>query len=577
MASNQYGVVFNGRRITHPGAYDAEDATATTVVTAGSLNTPIVIGNADAGQPGVVQWFTSSADLHNALGSGDAVVAGDLMFSPVPEGGGGASIIGVIVANANTQASVTAGGATYTALNYGQEGNRIQVKVEDGSVAGSKKFTAFRWDTNYMEVEDSIGAILNISYTGAQAYADVTVTQVSGVATAITTHVGATAMAATADLSLDLTSGRFNTIQDVADYINSVSNYVATYVNYNRDFDLPVGSLDATVAPVVITGANGGYLMALKADLAHFINNNSSLVTVNVTGAIVDFPFTYLTNGATGIAPTSWVTYLDTVKKQFSDILVILSSSESIHAEALTHVQEMMIRNQKQMLFTGGAVGEATELVKQRAATLNSDRAVLAYPGIYAKAVNGGKTVLAPYFTAALIAGRVCGVDASEPITFDYFDLIGLEVDMLAGDPDIDDLVNSGVATLERVQNGAIRLVQGITTYLGANNPLYREISVRRGADKVANSMRQAMEDAFVGKKGIRATASAVQTKATDVLDQAVSDGDITAYQNIVVRFDGTAVYVDYQVAPVEPINFILDTAHFVPDSSIPQQSDSNS
>jgi hypothetical protein len=150
-----------------------------------------------------------------------------------------------------------------------------------------------------------------------------------------------------------------------------------------------------------------------------------------------------------------------------------------------------------------------------------------------------------------------------------------LEYDLLEGDPEIDDLINSGVATLERVQNGAIRLVQGVTTYLGSTNALYKEISVRRGSDKVSDNVRRAMENTFVGKKGLRVTASAITTKAIDILSQAIRDDEITAYQNIVVRFVGMLVYVDYEIAQVEPINFILITSHFVRDdisASVQQQ-----
>jgi hypothetical protein len=310
-------------------------------------------------------------------------------------------------------------------------------------------------------------------------------------------------------------------------------------------------------------------LKAVNGDIKLQTAKYSELITAEVTGTLANFDYNYLAGGSKGTAPTSWSSYLNTVKKQFSDILIILSDSEAIHAEALTHVQQMEQRQQKQMLFTGGAVGETVVRTKQRASMLNSSRAVLAYPGIYHKSISNGKVALAPYFTAAMIAGRVCGVDASEPVTFDYFNLIGLENDLLAGDPAIDELINSGVCVLERVQNGAIRLVQGVTTYMGPNNPLFREISVRRGSDKLSDTMRKSMEDSFVGKKGLRATASAVETKAIDVLEQAIKDGDITAYRNVVVRFAGSVVYVDYEVAPVEPINLVLINSHFVPDSVI--------
>jgi hypothetical protein len=567
MTQNQYGVVFNGRRITHPGAYDATDASQTTVVSGGSVNTPIVIGTADEGESGKVLWYSNANDVRRAHAGGDVVTAAELLFSPHPEGGGGASVVGVLVANPTTKATKTEGGLKIDAKAFGEGGNRIQVKLEDGTMNGTKKVTAHRWDTEQMETYDNLGAVLNIQYVGANLYAGVTVTVTTDKATLFEIKTGADQATAVADVSLDLTNERFTTVEDIARHLNSLSGYDVTYVEYGKNAELLSSDLDAVANLDIKIGVKT--LLAVNADIKLQIGKYSELITAEVTGALTDFDFAYLVGGSKGSAPSSWSAHLNTVKKQFSDVLVVLSSSESVHAEALVHVQQMEQRQQKQMLFTGGAVGETIAETKLRAATLNSSRAVLAYPGIFHKSVSNGKVALAPYFTAAMIAGRVCGVDASEPVTFDYFNLIGLEKDLLAGDPEIDELVGSGVCVLERVQNGAIRLVQGVTTYLGPNNPLFREISVRRGSDKLADTMRSSMEDAFVGKKGLRATASAVETKAIDVLEQAIKDGDITAYRNIVVRFVGSIVYVDYEVAPVEPINFVLITSHFVPDSVI--------
>ncbi|MOA55662.1 hypothetical protein D3C78_1794910 [compost metagenome] len=78
--------------------------------------------------------------------------------------------------------------------------------------------------------------------------------------------------------------------------------------------------------------------------------------------------------------------------------------------------------------------------------------------------------------------------------------------------------------------------------------------------------MRKTLEDRFVGKKGLRATSASVTTATIDILEQAIKDGDITSYRNIVVRMVGTVIYVDYQVAPAEPTNYILVTSHFVPE-----------
>lgn len=560
--ANNYGVVFNGRRVIHPGAYDATNAQSTVIVSPGSSNVPIIIGTADAGESGKVFWYNDISQVRRDFKGGDLVTGAELMFSPTPEGGGGASVIGVIAVNPTTKATKTVGGMTITSKEYGEGGNKVQAKMEDGSIAGTKKFTTYRWDTEEMQVLDKLGATITIEYTGASAYAAVVVT-----AGKLETKVGAALATAVVDVSLDLNNARFATMEDVAQHINSLSGYSASFVDYSRNYDLPSNKLDV-LAETTIKGV-AKTLLAVKGDLELQINKYSEKVSVSGLGTLANFDFAYLAGGERGATPVSWSTHFATIKNQFSDILVVLSDSESIQAEALAHVQQMEGRQQKQMLFTGGGVGESIEDTKQRAATLNSSRAVLAYPGIFHKSINGGKSPLPAYHTGAMIAGRVCGVDPSEPITFDYFNLIGLERELLAGSPEIDDLLSSGVCVLEKVQNGGIRLVQGITTYMGSNNAIFREISVRRGSDKVSGIMRRTMEDAFVGKKGLRATASAIQTKAIDVLEQAIKDEDITAYQNIVVRFSGSLVYVDYEVAHVEGMNYILITSHFVPDTTL--------
>lgn len=559
MARNDYGVTFNGRRIVHPGAYDFIDASAMTVTTLGSTNLPIVIGTADSGKSGEVQWFTSPEEAKSYLSGGDLVTALELMFSPIPEGGGGASLVGVIVANETTQATLTIGGIEHTAISYGEGGNRIQTKLESGTISGTKKFTAFRWDTETLETFDNLGAVISIKYVGTQQYASMSVTS-----NRLTIDIGADAATAITDVDIDLTDPRFGTVELLVNYLSSMEGYEVSYGDYNSA-ELPSSALDE-VLDVNIKDVKG-YVLAVKAEIESVVNKYSTLVDIQIPdgNALADFPFTYLQGGSKGTVPSSWEPYFETVKKQFSDILVLLTSDSTIHAEALAHVHQMETRNQKQMLFTGGSVGETVDQVKLRAIKLNSSRAVLAYPGIYSRNYQDGKGLLAPYFTAALIAGRIAGVDASEPITFDYVNAIGLEYELIEGDPNIDELITSGICTLEKVQNGGIRIAQGVTTYLGVNNILYREISVRRGADKVSENMRKAMEKTFVGKKGLKTTASAVTTVAIDVLEQAIKDGDIVAYSNIVVRFVNTVVYVDYNISPTEPINFVLVTSHFVP------------
>jgi hypothetical protein len=559
---------FDGRNIVHPGGYSTIDSDSMIVTSDGSTNIPIVLGTADSGKPGEVKWFTNMLSAQTYLRGGDLVNALQLMFSPLPEGGGGSSMVGVVVVNPNTQSVVTAGSITFTSLEYGSGGNKVQVKLENGTISGSKKLTASRWDINALEVFDNLGAVMSIDYNGVQVYADVTVTVTNGSATRLQTKVGASSATATLDLDLNLSDPRFATVDGIISYINSVSGYTAALLNPSHS-GMASSGLDAVSAINIMNTAN---LMGLTAGIKYAVNGTSNLVSITISGAVANFASTYLTGGVTGSAPASWATHLDVVKSNFSDVLVVLTGSATIHAEAAIHLGQMELRKQRQVMFTGGVSGESVSQAKQRASALNNSRIVLAYPGIYHAIIADG-SLLPPYMTAALIAGRATGVDPSEPITFDYFGVTGLEVNQIVGDPTIDDLISSGVCTLERTYTGGIRLVQGITTYLGADNTLLKEISVRRGADKVDAKVVRALEDMFVGNKNLLASESAIKTAIIDVLEGEKRNGTIADYNPAIqLTYSGTSVIADYQVAPVEPVNFVLLRSHFVPASTLSTQ-----
>ena len=574
MANLQYGVNFNGRRIVHPGAYSKIDASAMTIVTEGSINTPVIIGTAESGKSGEVHWFTDVAEARKYLTGGELVTGAELLFSPTPRGGGGASVIGVLIANETKPAKLVNGPIEFKSLTYGEIANRVQVKVESASgtdIPGTKRITVYRWDTDEQEIYSNLGSVISIKYTGEtpdKAVATITQDEHTGVKS-LKVLLGELP-SQVEDVNIELGSDRFYTVNDVVAYLNSLSGYEVTFVGY-RNATMEAKLLDVTKTPVDIKG-KVGFLNSKEGDIVHQLNNFSELieaVNTDTTGlkTVADMPFTYLTGGSVGTAPPSWASMFEPLKETYSNVLVVLNSKESVHAEALQHINIMETRQQSQMLFTGGSIGESPSVVKQRASMLNSSRAVLGYPGIHHSTYRSGRDPLPAYFTGALIAGRVCGLGPSDPVTFEYFNLVGLERKLIAGDPIIDDLITSGVAVLEKAQNGGIRLVQGITTYLSENNTLYREISVRRGADYLSEQVRSTLESTFVGNKytGVD-TVSSITTKTIDVLEKAIKDGHIVAYRDIKVRFSNTTVFVDYEVAPSTPINFILITSRFVPE-----------
>lgn len=553
----KYGTSFNGRRVVHPGAYDVIDANSMIMSSTGSVNLPVIIGTADSGEPGVVKWFTSPEAAQKYVRGGDLHLATNIMFSPTSKGGGGCSTVGIIVANRHERATLTSGDISIVSREYGEGGNNITVSLEEGSVEGSKTLTVSRWDIDALEVFEDIGHLFTVYYEGNKEVAELTITHGATAPTKLEVKVGSTQEDKTVDLAIDLSNGRYPTIGSIVQYISSIKGYRATLAN-GMVSALSSTILDACKDVNIKTPAP---VLGVKGDLN---NVQSELINIRCTGEVTNIESTNLTGGVKGTAPASWSPYFEQLKKEFSDMLVVLSDDISIQMEASAHIGNMEARGQKQMLFIGGALGESVKDIKQRANSLNTSRAVCAYPGIVIK--NGSIARLVPsYFTAALLAGRVCGVPHSEPITFDAVGVLGLERELIAGDPEVDELLSSGVCTLEKVPTGGFRIAQGITTYTSDNNVLYREISVRRSADNLSSYMTRNLEQEFIGKRGLKASILSIRNKAIEILDRAVANGEILSYRNVKVKFSGTIVEVEYEAAPVTPINFILITSRFAP------------
>lgn len=559
------GVEFNGRRIVHPGAYSSIDASAMVVTGPNALNIPVLMGESDAGIPGTVQFFNNAIDAHNYCMSGDIDKAIDFSFSPSSKGGQGATQLGIFVTNANTQATLTKSGLIYNSLSYGLNGNSIQAKVEAGTILGSMRLTLSTWANAYPEVYDNVGTVIQVKYTGAALYADIAVTQVDGIPTTITTRTGSAVGTAVADLIINLTTGQYPTLSALCNYINSIGTYSAQVVNSN-DGALSTSVLDST--PTTVINVTGGYLLALVGDLLYRVNGTSQLVSIakGTTPILGLFAWLPLKGGATGIVPTTWSTYFDTLTSVQFDILCLLSSDPVIQAEGSTYVTS--VESFKPLtMFTGGALGETSVQIEQRIATINNSRVIIGYPGIIVSDINGNPITLPSIYTGALEAALVAGSDASEAITFDYVDILGLETPLMSGNPTIDNLITNGACVIEQVQAGGFRVVSGITTYLTDDNAINTQISCLRGADELSAKITTDLENTYVGRKGVSLTATSIKNTVAAELDLAISNGDIVNYGQITVTITGTVVTVDYEVAQVEPMDFFLVTSHFIPTS----------
>ena len=182
-----------------------------------------------------------------------------------------------------------------------------------------------------------------------------------------------------------------------------------------------------------------------------------------------------------------------------------------------------------------------------------------------------------PWAQACMLAGARSGSPVGTPLTFKFFNAVGIrqtDQSMSAAEEDIvidfnpntdaDIAIQSGISFFEAPQLGGIRCVLDNTTYQKDGNWVYNRGNVLYAADILAFDFRNQMESLYVGKKNT-AKASEIKSNASSILDTYLaqgitvsSNGAPNGYKDLIVSLNGNTINISVTVVLVEGIDFVL-------------------
>lgn len=260
-------VLFNGAVLVRPGGYTKIDASGFLNVTLGGVGIVGLVGEADGGQPQVLQTFRNAAAVKTYYRSGPLVEAAQIAFNPGndPRIPGGATLVVCVKVNGSTQSTLNLAGA----------GGLANVTGVGITVQGTPGTTAYSY---------AVVAVLN---------------------TGVTAAVGA-AVAATATGAATLTGVNFNriawtTVAGAQSYriyrvtsagSPSTLGYIGAVLQGTLQFDDTGLAADGTTAPS--TNTTGTAIVLTSRDYGRFTNNISAQVTAGASanGRVITLRFT---------------------------------------------------------------------------------------------------------------------------------------------------------------------------------------------------------------------------------------------------------------------------------------------
>ena len=572
MAQNVY---FNGELLTIPGAYSTTDVSA--MSTKGDSDTAKVIaliGECTGGEPGVVQFFTEPTAARKVLKSGELLKACEKAWNPVSKSKtgvklDGANLIACIRSNEATKSSTTIndGQLVISSKDWGAN-TAFQVKLQDGTVKGSKKLVTYDQVNGTYETIDNIGALFTLKYTGNQKYAEVNIQPSDDNYSYLTTKVGEDAETATEDIKIKLDRIKIKSIKTLIGEIQAYENYQLVIPgNYNPR--LKVTDLDK-VSALDITSAQP--ITAVYADMKSKLENSSQLIELTSfdtsKGKIENFDYITLEGGTEGISPASWVKFFDALSNYDIFYIVPLTGDKAIHAELIAHINEMsgsMGRERRCVL--GGNIGETLLETIDRSKTAAFDRVQVVYGGFWDYDSNNELTLYPPYILAAQHAGRAAYLEDGEPATHDVYRMAAPEYKLERNE--ITQLLQNGVLAFEFVlgktgtSQSYVRLVQDLTTDVLSTDTVHTERATGALADSINKQIREELDDLLTGRKTTSSDLTSAKNRIISILDDRKRKNQIIDYKDVYVTKSGTVTEVDFSVAPAEPNNFTLITAHY--------------
>ena len=382
-------------------------------------------------------------------------------------------------------------------------------------------------------------------------------------------HLQAARTATTSGDAFDLPKAAYNTVQKVADYINSKTGWVATIVT-TKPTTFLIANMDYSVAQNVLS-ASEDYLADLNA-IVEIINEESELVSatraINASGPPSNTTSpVYLSGGVEGTTTNQdWSDALTLLQDEEVSTVVLLTSDATVHALGLAHCEYMAAggRGERDMVI-GAQAGVTLAQAKVRARNLGSRHARLCTQEVYRANRGGEMAWWSPSFTALLAAGMQAGTaEVGTPLTNKYVRVEDVRSDSSYNvRSDSDEIINSGLHVIDRVRNIGFRWLRGVTTHLANDNPAYVEASVNEAVNRFVKSFREALE-AAVGRRGFAGTINAAMSIAIQAADAEIASGAITSWRNIQIDLTSDVMTVDIEISPVEGVNFVLCNVHLV-------------
>ena len=283
----------------------------------------------------------------------------------------------------------------------------------------------------------------------------------------------------------------------------------------------------------------------------------SAVINTTSTAAALQQATVFASGGAQG-AGFDYPAALQSLEAENVQIVVLFDFTEGRQVFLKDHLKAAALAGYERQAYTGIEHTSSLSVVRERAAKLNAADIALSAQSIKFFDARGAAVEKSSLFTALLFAAMQAGSDVGEPLTLKRPRIISFDQAWNAHN-DAEQALQSGVIFIAQGATGP-RVERSITTYLTDDNPIFSEVSAYESVISSLRDLRSSLADQ-IGRPTKPSQTGLIAARVRARLASQVRDGIIKAFDNVTLEDLGDQVAVSYDVAALEPLNFITITA----------------
>ena len=383
------------------------------------------------------------------------------------------------------------------------------------------------------------------------------------VATSDNAWVGVVTVSGTA---IDVDPRDYNSVAELLGVVaqRAAQNFEVDVI-HPRAGSIPAGEVDLVATATDMKTAE----VTIKADLWAILQGlaTSQIVTASRAsgGQLPPVEVEGFLSGGTETSPVTtqhWIDALAKITHRDVQIVVPMSQALAVHKAAITHCNQAALAGYERNVWVGITPGLSLDTALSTfTGKLNSRYVAAVGQRVKVDLPSGAVSWLDPEYLALILAAMQAGTPVGTPLTRKRPDVVDVSQ---AWDPeaDVNLAIPKGLCVLGRDVLGW-RVERSVSTYLTDDNPIFSEVSAFESAQTSVRALRSTL-NVKIGQSTRGVTANQVTGTVAAALDQQVADGIIKAWRALQVEDLGDRFRVNYELAAIEPLNFIQIAASVV-------------